>query len=334
MPWDKRWLQVGLSPRVRGNPHCPTPCSRAAGSIPACAGEPRRRRLTMASIGLSPRVRGNRRPGQAQFGRQGSIPACAGEPLSIAIWAAAAAVYPRVCGGTPAAGLCGDSVGGLSPRVRGNHWSPGLAKPPMRSIPACAGEPGGDEVGDVQKWVYPRVCGGTFADDLLVARRAGLSPRVRGNLRIALRIPPPERSIPACAGEPYTFPPCKWQCWVYPRVCGGTYSLPSAFSWPRGLSPRVRGNLDPQPGDEVSQGSIPACAGEPTGMVPAPVQVRVYPRVCGGTDFLAVCGALKEGLSPRVRGNLCRAPSMRTSLRSIPACAGEPAGFVCVGTAV
>ena len=31
----------GLSPRVRGNPRAPTGSSRPAGSIPACAGEPR-----------------------------------------------------------------------------------------------------------------------------------------------------------------------------------------------------------------------------------------------------------------------------------------------------
>ena len=50
----------------------------------------------------------------------------------------------------------------------------------------------------------------------------------------------------------------------------------------------------------------------------------VYPRVCGGTNpnsFITVCG---DGLSPRVRGNLCSVGRMPFCSGSIPACAGEP----------
>ena len=50
-------------------------------------------------------------------------------------------VYPRVCGGT---GMVCTQMGsgvGLSPRVRGNHPAPPCHRPPVRSIPACAGEP-------------------------------------------------------------------------------------------------------------------------------------------------------------------------------------------------
>ena len=52
--------------------------------------------------------------------------------------------------------------------------------------------------------------------------------------------------------------------------------------------------------------------------------MTVYPRVCGGTDYLRMQSALQDGLSPRVRGNRlvpCYAPLLA---RSIPACAGEP----------
>ena len=70
---------------------------------------------------------------------------------------------------------------------------------------------------------------------------------------------------------------------VYPRVCGGTVT-PSKFRrmW-IGLSPRVRGNLFPCRRAQPLDGSIPACAGEPS---PDPVPfnlILVYPRVCGGT---------------------------------------------------
>ena len=70
--------------------------------------------------------------------------------------------------------------------------------------------------------------------------------------------------------------------------------------------------------------SIPACAGEP---VPPPTAVPtggVYPRVCGGTDLAGTVLELRQGLSPRVRGNLSWSRSELTRLGSIPACAGEP----------
>ena len=51
---------------------------------------------------------------------------------------------------------------------------------------------------------------------------------------------------------------------------------------------------------------------------------EVYPRVCGGTFYLARISRYARGLSPRVRGNRkCQIPA-RPLPRSIPACAGEP----------
>ena len=72
----------------------------------------------------------------------------------------------------------------------------------------------------------------------------------------------------------------------------------------------------------VSEGSIPACAGEPTFKAVCTVCSAVYPRVCGGTRRPAAAAA--KGLSPRVRGNLKRSWGPAVWLRSIPACAGEP----------
>ena len=51
---------------------------------------------------------------------------------------------------------------------------------------------------------------------------------------------------------------------------------------------------------------------------------RVYPRVCGGTGTWRLFADAVEGLSPRVRGNHPAAWADAGSLRSIPACAGEP----------
>ena len=70
--------------------------------------------------------------------------------------------------------------------------------------------------------------------------------------------------------------------------------------------------------------SIPACAGEPLPRPTAVRAIRVYPRVCGGTQLKLRALIEQAGLSPRVRGNR-RCLRMRPfRVRSIPACAGEP----------
>ena len=70
--------------------------------------------------------------------------------------------------------------------------------------------------------VYPRVCGGTAVLLYLRPYRIGLSPRVRGNLGLIANRSIYDRSIPACAGEPYNRVIRLIGGEVYPRVCGGT----------------------------------------------------------------------------------------------------------------
>ena len=72
------------------------------------------------------------------------------------------------------------------------------------------------------------------------------------------------------------------------------------------------------------RGSIPACAGEPTGLPILPVRPGVYPRVCGGTGYCRFRRTIGAGLSPRVRGNHLPFHGCLLHGRSIPACAGEP----------
>ena len=93
-------------------------------------------------------------------------------------------------------------VAGLSPRVRGNHRREPGHRANVGSIPACAGEPLDMASGVIDPRVYPRVCGGTIAAVSEGFSAAGLSPRVRGNLRVRIVDPSGWRSIPACAGEP------------------------------------------------------------------------------------------------------------------------------------
>ncbi len=254
---------MGLSPRVRGNLTELSRRDAATRSIPACAGEPPRRGLRRrvpavyprvcggtppvhvhdaAADGLSPRVRGNRkgRNGVAAYSR--SIPACAGEPSGRGCRCLSMRVYPRVCGGTTGSQTPHNQSKGLSPRVRGN---PGQTCPvfrPLRSIPACAGEPGSGAEAAADLRVYPRVCGGTGLHRQPGPLRNGLSPRVRGNPLRTGTSGTSGRSIPACAGEPCPGPCARCGTGVYPRVCGGTQQGRPGCNAPVGLSPRVRGN--------------------------------------------------------------------------------------------
>ena len=213
----------GLSPRVRGNQSYEPASEQGGRSIPACAGEPGRatERLHTSRVyprvcggtgsswwsmswivGLSPRVRGNlaQRKQDPLYWR--SIPACAGEPPHCPVCRSRQRVYPRVCGGTVVVNLGGTGYEGLSPRVRGNPSCLSCCSSGSGSIPACAGEPSTPAWRCCVRWVYPRVCGGTYRARQVHAGSLGLSPRVRGNRLPLLHVPSNLRSIPACAGEP------------------------------------------------------------------------------------------------------------------------------------
>ena len=66
-------------------------------------------------------------------------------------------------------------------------------------------------------------------------------------------------------------------------MCGGTQAGVHIVEREAGLSPRVRGNLQPHGGLARPGRSIPACAGEPRRSDGLVVLDEVYPRVCGGT---------------------------------------------------
>ena len=357
--------EAGLSPRVRGNRDTGRARRPGRGSIPACAGEPRPpsrgsrprrvyprvcggtalRRLPLPRHeGLSPRVRGNHRCGRILPRRRRSIPACAGEPRPLRTRRRDSRVYPRVCGGTAREYEDVQGFPGLSPRVRGNHALPAREDEGRGSIPACAGEPRPPPSARCGARVYPRVCGGTSVAEIRGVLGRGLSPRVRGNLPDLPGRVLAERSIPACAGEPYHRAARAIGLEVYPRVCGGTALARSRAGRGRGLSPRVRGNPAHHPAAEHRPGSIPACAGEPRVPIRAAAGLRsipacageparpscagasrrVYPRVCGGTPDPAQYVPRQAGLSPRVRGNQVQPSLSGRALGSIPACAGEP----------
>ena len=150
----------GLSPPTRGNPHAIHYEVTAVGSIPAHAGEPPRRRLTLSRI----------------------------------------RVYPRPRGGTCAASSIVFADRGLSPPTRGNPRPRGQARASSRSIPAHAGEPIRTNTRTARRSVYPRPRGGTYYRRFKQQSVTGLSPPTRGNPRFRVAARPKQGSIPAHAG--------------------------------------------------------------------------------------------------------------------------------------
>ena len=245
-PYEARLTinQIGVYPRV-------------------CGGTLAQAEAAVRDVGLSPRVRGNPGLGAIYRPVRGSIPACAGEPPRRRRWRSSSRVYPRVCGGTIPSLPVPSTWTGLSPRVRGNRRPGHLHPRQRGSIPACAGEPRTRTCAASPRWVYPRVCGGTASPDRDFEAAEGLSPRVRGNRRDDDEGRARRGSIPACAGEPRLRQGDRLAGRVYPRVCGGTVWMGTKLENGLGLSPRVRGNQAVRDALKRVSGSIPACAGEP-----------------------------------------------------------------------
>ena len=160
--------------------------------------------------------------------RKGSIPACAGEPRRSAPSPLRDRVHPRVCGGARPLTETVTPVVGPSPRVRGSRAADSRSRCGRGSIPACAGEPRQPRPGSGARWVHPRVCGGAPGSRSLRTPRPGPSPRVRGSHFLLHCTRVATGSIPACAGEPRLALCARLGRRVHPRVCGGAAEIPRA----------------------------------------------------------------------------------------------------------
>ena len=173
------------------------------------------------ALGRSPRVRGSPADAVAAAFSAGSIPACAGEPRAPSRCRGLPGVDPRVCGGAHRPRPALDIPGGRSPRVRGSQHLGHTVQSGVGSIPACAGEPRLSRHPRRIARVDPRVCGGAQSRRTRSGGIWGRSPRVRGSPIWRSAIPWLTRSIPACAGEPGLATGRHEAGEVDPRVCGG-----------------------------------------------------------------------------------------------------------------
>ena len=310
----------------------------------ACGATVNPRLTSSTAWGLSPRMRGNRDQGRPRSIGKGSIPAHAGQPVTDSDSRSRRRVYPRACGATEIRKHGLTLTQGLSPRMRGNHQSTQARSYAGGSIPAHAGQPLVVDGDAEDAGVYPRACGATAMGFMLALSEKGLSPRMRGNLRQIIRRAGVRGSIPAHAGQPSIAGDIMHYYKVYPRACGATLRCSHSFAivrvYPRacgatlgrtgsdgvegGLSPRMRGNPPDYETGELTAGSIPAHAGQPSSSASIRARFRVYPRACGATWERASFPEQATGLSPRMRGNRRQARRAGAGRGSIPAHAGQP----------
>ena len=126
-----------------------------------CGATSDRETESRAAAGLSPRVRGNLDVERIAIIGRRPIPACAGQPGKRKLARRDGAAYPRVCGATQNASVKYGAACGLSPRVRGNLGKSRIDNARDRPIPACAGQPTIFFIEGELRGAYPRVCGAT-----------------------------------------------------------------------------------------------------------------------------------------------------------------------------
>ena len=105
---------------------------------------------------------------------------------------------------------------------------------------------------------------------------------------------------------------------------------------PAGSSPRVRGTPREWHLHRGEERFIPACAGNTSCSRKNISQMPVHPRVCGEHGPLWIFLINPAGSSPRVRGTQDPLFHQASTMRFIPACAGNtpPRGHMCAVSAV
>ncbi len=237
--------------------------------------------------------------------------------------AVTAAVYPRACGERIYVLKADIAKYGLSPRLQGTGQLGAVAGILHRFIPAPAGNGICSTGSRRPRSVYPRACGERLIGEFLLARRGGLSPRLRGTEVEPDDVSRQWRFIPAPAGNGVTLTTVSLYCPVYPRACGERLVLEWIANGGDGLSPRLRGTVKPvQPAKHKGR-FIPAPAGNGRRSMQKRIHQPVYPRACGERIRHPSGETGTVGLSPRLRGTEYVYAYVCILCRFIPAPAGN-----------
>ena len=321
----RRWLgrPVGSSPHTRGTRYCTNNECETFRFIPAYAGNdpsvprelwpppvhPRirgerflRPLLRQRDHGSSPHTRGTRPSGGPPPGRKRFIPAYAGNAPEGRPHCPASSVHPRIRGER---GFGKDAVFyayGSSPHTRGTPHPDAKCRPPLRFIPAYAGNATTRLPVSRPRSVHPRIRGERQFVMTPVSTSIGSSPHTRGTLAEHHRYDAGRRFIPAYAGNAATGLGRCAPTAVHPRIRGERAANHYGDKKRGGSSPHTRGTRPSGVQNRPYKRFIPAYAGNARGPARQQTPPSVHPRIRGERCHPGRARHVGHGSSPHTRG--------------------------------
>ena len=221
-------------------------------------------RVLAMSTGSSLRAQGSRLMARGRHDSHGFIPACAGEPSRRRLASWIDKVHPCVRRGAHPPDLQSRPARGSSLRAQGSRPDVPERALRGGFIPACAGEPPSIRGTTSGRRVHPCVRRGASVPMAAAAHDGGSSLRAQGSPNANEGEEIPAGFIPACAGEPSPEWRRAFRCRVHPCVRRGALRSWGDCRNAGGSSLRAQGSRHVQVVSGNHVGFIPACAGEPS----------------------------------------------------------------------
>ena len=258
--------QCGSSPHMRGKLCFGVRCFQCERIIPAHAGQTRSWHTgENRQSGSSPHMRGKRGFVEQAGAQCWIIPAHAGQTAPAHARRVERADHPRTCGANQKGDTTAMSLTGSSPHMRGKRGYGAMFSPPIRIIPAHAGQTPWVLLFPPQPTDHPRTCGANAMQSMLCQLRVGSSPHMRGKLERLVGLAHRLRIIPAHAGQT----PGRGGALAcepdHPRTCGANGDLVVLRLTGDGSSPHMRGKRAILERPAVTSRIIPAHAGQTDG---------------------------------------------------------------------
>ena len=274
-------------------------------------------------IGSSPRGRGTQAIETARARVLRFIPARAGNTRTCSCRRPCATVHPRAGGEHPASAASAIAAAGSSPRGRGTPNTLASVRIHRRFIPARAGNTWSSSGVSTRTSVHPRAGGEHHRAVPSRSPQKGSSPRGRGTHLGRGGEGPRRRFIPARAGNTVDHLVEHDRDTVHPRAGGEHREGLIVERVTAGSSPRGRGTQEQGGVQRVPDRFIPARAGNTPAPRTPPDWKPVHPRAGGEHENRASLAGDPFGSSPRGRGTLRRVSPRTSSVRFIPARAGN-----------
>ena len=255
--------------------------------------------------GSSPLARGTQRAALAPRGVRRFIPARAGNTLATGFGHRVQPVHPRSRGEHHGAPPAGRDPDGSSPLARGTRRGRHAVLPPVRFIPARAGNTASSPGRPFPRQVHPRSRGEHRPPAPAGPDPDGSSPLARGTPSPARPRTPAPRFIPARAGNTTAGAPAIGSVRVHPRSRGEHFAFRRTGRAVDGSSPLARGTRCHALDSGIGGRFIPARAGNTWPSSASSARPAVHPRSRGEHYGVGVESGLDIGSSPLARGTPC-----------------------------